>query len=167
MLDDLDGRIDIILDAGSSRHGLESTIVACLGAEPILLRSGAIPKETIESALGSRLAIPGPPGGAPRSPGQLQSHYAPRATLRLNTYEVALHEAALDFAGALSNQPAIARIDLSPAGNLTEAAARLFASIRELDASGALVIAVAPIPDQGLGAAINDRLSRAAAPTYG
>ena len=167
VLEDLDGRIDGILDAGPSRHGLESTIVACLGAEPVLLRPGAIAKEAIESALGATLGAGGPSGAVPRAPGQLQSHYAPHAMLRLNAHEVGAAEAALDFAGALSDQPAVVRIDLSPSGDLTEAAARLFAAIRELDASGARSIAVAPIPNEGLGAAINDRLGRAAAPRDG
>lgn len=162
---DLDGRIEWILDAGPCRHGLESTIVACLGDRPALLRPGALPREAIEAALGRALAAPGPaPGGAPNAPGQLASHYAPRARLRLNAAAAGHDEAALDFGGVLAAGPGQARLDLSPRGDLVEAAANLFACLRALDATGAAAIAVAPIPERGLGAAINDRLRRAAAP---
>jgi L-threonylcarbamoyladenylate synthase len=94
----------------------------------------------------------------------LASHYAPRAALRLEALEASSDEAALDFAGALRASGAALRLDLSPSGDLTEAAANLFAFLRTLDQSGAKTIAVAPIPTDGLGAAINDRLRRAAAP---
>jgi len=93
------------------------------------------------------------------APGALASHYAPRARLRLNAQTAPAGAAALDFAGALG-----ARLDLSPGGDLRQAAANLFAHLRALDATGADVIYVAPIPETGLGAAINDRLRRAAAP---
>ena len=163
---DLDGRIDWILDAGSSRHGLESTIVACLGAGPTLLRAGALPEATIEAALGRPLAAPPPSetAGAPSAPGRLASHYAPRARLRLDAIALAPEEAALDFAGVLMGAGGGTRLDLSAAGDLSEAAANLFAHLRALDATGAASIAVAPIPERGLGVAINDRLRRAAAP---
>lgn len=164
VLADLDGRIDWILDAGPTRHGLESTIVACLSqGPPTLLRPGAIPREALEGALGGPLVAGRDPEAAPSAPGQLRSHYAPRATLRLDAHEVRPGEAALDFAGALSHQPALAYVDLSGVGDLTEAASRLFASLRELDESGAAFVAVAPIPVSGLGEGINDRLQRAAA----
>jgi L-threonylcarbamoyladenylate synthase len=162
VLADLEGRIDWILDGGPSRHGLESTIVACLDA-PSLLRPGAIPREAIEAALGLPLGSSAASGMAPNAPGQLDSHYAPRASVRLEAAEARPDEAALDFAGALAGGAWLARLDLSPAGDLVEAASNLFAHLRALDASGARTIAAAPIPRRGLGAAINDRLQRAAA----
>jgi len=103
----------------------------------------------------------------PIAPGQLASHYAPRARLRLDARSLQADEAALDFAGALADAGAAAWLDLSPSGDLDEAAAHLFAYLRALDDRGAARIAVAPIPERGLGAAINDRLRRAAAPRDG
>jgi L-threonylcarbamoyladenylate synthase len=165
VLADLDGRIDLILDAGPTSLGLESTIVACLGETPRLLRHGAVPQEALEAVLGRALgAYERAPGAAPLAPGLLASHYAPRAGLRLAATDAAPFEAALDFGGALSASAAATRLDLSPAADLAEAAANLFAHLRLLDASGLSMIAVAPIPATGLGAAINDRLRRAAAP---
>ena len=162
--DDLDGRVDWILDAGPCPLGVESTIVACLGGALRLLRPGAIPAEAIEAAAGERLQAAGPEAGAaPMAPGALASHYAPAAPVRLEAFELRKGEAALDFAGALQDGAA-GRLDLSPAGNLAEAAANLFAFLRRLDALRPAGIAVAPIPETGLGAAINDRLRRAAAP---
>jgi L-threonylcarbamoyladenylate synthase len=161
---DLDGRIDWILDGGPCRYGLESTIVACLGRRPQLLRPGAITREAIESAFGSPVDSSSAPRTAPNAPGQLASHYAPKAELRLGAVDTAADEAALDFGGSLKRGAASARLDLSPSGDLIEAASRLFSYLRALDAAGATRIAVAPIPEQGLGAAINDRLRRAAAP---
>jgi L-threonylcarbamoyladenylate synthase len=163
---DLDGRIDWILDGGPARRGVESTIVACLDGRPRLLRPGALTRERIEAALGVALDDAAP-SGAPIAPGQLASHYAPRARLRLGARELAADEAALDFAGALAHWGATARLDLSPSGDLEEAAAHLFAYLRALDESGAARIAAAPIPERGLGVAINDRLRRAAAPRKG
>ena len=161
---DLDGRVDLILDAGPCRHGLESTIVACLGPRPELLRPGAVTREKIEAALGSSIDTRSATRTAPNAPGQLASHSAPRAELRLGAASVSAEEAALDFGGALEGGSPRARLDLSPAGDLVEAASHLFSYLRALDASGAARIAVAPIPAHGLGAAINDRLRRAAAP---
>jgi len=163
---DLDGRIDWILDGGPARRGVESTIVACLGGRPRLLRPGALTRERIEAALGVAL-VEAAPGGAPIAPGQLAAHYAPRARLRLGARESADDEAALDFGGALAHSGATMRLDLSPSGDLEEAAAHLFAYLRALDDSGAARIAVAPIPERGLGVAVNDRLRRAAAPREG
>ena len=165
VLEDLDGRIDLILDAGPTQVGLESTIVACLGGAPRLLRYGAIAKEAIEAALGFTIGGQGSEEGeAPLAPGLLASHYAPRASMRLEAREAAPFEAALDFGGALQASAAGARLDLSPTSDLIEAAANLFAHLRALDGAGFSVIAVATIPTHGLGAAINDRLRRAAAP---
>ncbi|THD42708.1 MAG: threonylcarbamoyl-AMP synthase [Bradyrhizobium sp.] len=161
VLADLDGRIDWILDGGSTPLGVESTIVACLGGPPRLLRPGALARERIEAELGVALARQSE-AGAPLAPGMLASHYAPRARLRLEAHDVGRNEAALDFAGALG--VSTSRLDLSPDGDLDEAAANLFAYLRALDAGGAARIAVAPIPERGLGVAINDRLRRAAAP---
>jgi L-threonylcarbamoyladenylate synthase len=161
---DLDGRIDFILDAGPCRHGLESTIVACLGGRPQLLRPGALTREAIESALGSPIESSSTPRTTPSAPGQLASHYAPRAELRLGAASASAEEAALDFGGALEGGGVSARLDLSPSGDIVEAASHLFSYLRALDVAGAARIAVAPIPEHGLGAAINDRLRRAAAP---
>jgi L-threonylcarbamoyladenylate synthase len=154
---DLDGRIPLVLDAGPCDWGVESTVVACLGGAPRLLRPGAVAREEIEAVLGYAL-VEGGAGEALVAPGALASHYAPRALIRLNA-SAPSGGVALDFAGQMGEG-----LDLSPAGDLKEAAANLFAYLRALDASGAPVIAVAPIPERGLGAAINDRLRRAAAP---
>jgi L-threonylcarbamoyladenylate synthase len=160
---DLDGRVDWILDGGPCCYGLESTIVACLSGRPQLLRPGAITCEAIESALGSPIESGGAPQTAPNAPGQLASHYAPSAELRLDADGASSDEAVLDFGDSLKGAPG-ARLDLSPSGDLIEAASHLFSYMRALDAAGAMRIAVAPIPAHGLGAAINDRLRRAAAP---
>jgi L-threonylcarbamoyladenylate synthase len=168
VLADLDGRIDLILDDGPTSLGVESTIIACLGGAARLLRHGAIPREAIEALLGVAVdARETATGAAPLAPGLLASHYAPRARLRLEAREAAPGEAALDFGGTLSGGAAGARLDLSPASDLTEAAAHLFGYLRALDDMGLPTIAVAPIPTDGLGAAINDRLRRAAAPRDG
>lgn len=159
--DDLDGLIDCVLDAGPTEVGLESTIVACLDGEVALLRPGGVAREAIEALLGRRLADPAPDDASPRAPGQLLSHYAPRSRVRLAARHLEADEAGLDFAGQFGNGDRI--LDLSPNGNLTEAAANLFRHLRALDRYGAGTIAVAPIPETGLGEAINDRLRRAAA----
>ena len=164
VLADLDGRVDFILDGGPCRHGLESTIVGCLGPRPQLLRPGAITREAIESALRAPIESSGDARAAPNAPGQLASHYAPKAALRLGAAHVSADEAALDFGGALKGASPGARLDLSPSGDLVEAASHLFSYLRALDATGPERIAVAAIPEHGLGAAINDRLRRAAAP---
>jgi L-threonylcarbamoyladenylate synthase len=161
---ELDGRVDRILDGGPSRHGVESTVVACLSGWPQLLRPGVVTREAIESVLGSPIDLTSPARAAPNAPGQLASHYAPKAELRLGAVDASADEAALDFGGSLTCGAASERLDLSPSGDLLEAASHLFSYLRALDASGAARIAVAPIPEHGLGAAINDRLRRAAAP---
>jgi len=164
VLADLDGRIDAIIDGGATEVGLESTIVACLGGAPRLLRPGGVPRERIEDVLGRPLAEHSDEA-APRAPGMLASHYAPRARVRLEASEIAAGEAALLFgAEPLRGQErAMASLNLSETGDLVEAAAHLFAHLRALDATGAETIAVAPIPAHALGEAINDRLRRAAA----
>lgn len=154
--DQMTGRIDGIVAAGACRVGLESTIVATRPV-PTLLRAGGLPTEAIEAALGFELAQAGE-AAAPTSPGQLASHYAPKGTVRLNADSVAEGEVLLGF-GAVD-----AAVNLSPSGDLVEAAARLFDALHQLNAMGAEKIAVSPIPERGLGRAINDRLRRAAAP---
>jgi L-threonylcarbamoyladenylate synthase len=169
---DLGGRIDLVVDGGPTPIGVESTIVACLGADAMLLRPGGVSRGAIAEALGAPLAAaPQPPAGeaggeGPMAPGLLASHYAPRARLRLDAETVAAGEALLAFGPALpaGATQAAAVLNLSPAGDLIEAAANLFAHLRALDAAGAAAIAVMPIPHTGLGEAINDRLARAAAP---
>jgi L-threonylcarbamoyladenylate synthase len=160
---DLDGRIDIILDAGPSPLGLESTIVACLGETPKLLRPGALPIEALEAFIGAPLGKGLDDAGAPLAPGALASHYAPKAKVRLHARSLRPGEAGLDFAGALGTTPGAPVLELSESGDLKEAAANLFAHLRALDALNVATIAVAPIPETGLGLALNDRLRRAAA----
>ncbi|QRG06408.1 threonylcarbamoyl-AMP synthase [Xanthobacter dioxanivorans] len=167
VMEDLGGRIDAVLDGGPAPVGVESTILDVTGAVPVLLRPGGLAREVIEAALGHPLARPGRADDArPVAPGRLASHYAPRARLRLDAGDVAPGEALLTFAGALppGADRAAQVIDLSPSGDLTEAAARLYGALRGLDASGCAAIAVVPLPHEGLGEAIADRLARAAAP---
>ena len=163
--EDLGERVSMILDGGPTSHGLESTVLDVTRPGVVtLLRPGAVPREAIEAALGSKLSS-GPESDDmhPSSPGQLASHYAPNAAMRLDAIDVRAGEALLAFGGDVP-QTSGPSINLSSAGDLVEAAAGLFAALRELDRSGATTIAVMPIPDEGLGEAINDRLRRAAAP---
>jgi L-threonylcarbamoyladenylate synthase len=146
--------VDLILDGGTTPLGLESTVIGFDGEMPVLLRPGAIAREAIEAVTGPLAAA----GTTIRSPGQLESHYAPRAALRLNAREKEIGEVLLGFGPSPG-----ARLNLSPTGDLKEAAANLFAMLHELDRQGSR-IAVAAIPDTGLGEALNDRLRRAAAP---
>ena len=170
---DLDGRIDLIVDGGPTPVGLESTIVCCpdpsLGG-PTMLRPGGLPRGEIERVLGCELGLaPLAAGDAPSAPGMLASHYAPHTRLRLNAGVVRRDEALLAFGPNLPEDAEAARAqrNLSPRGDLVEAAANLFSHLRALDAVGAPAIAVMPIPSDGLGEAINDRLTRAAAPKPG
>ena len=152
----LSGRIDAVIDGGGCGVGLESTIIGCDG-DPVLLRAGGLPAEAVEDCLGQRLLRQTDPA-QPSAPGQLASHYAPRGRLRLNATSAEAGEILLGFG------PVDAVLNLSETGDLTEAAANLFGHLHQLDALGASHIAVSPIPDHGLGRAINDRLQRAAAP---
>jgi L-threonylcarbamoyladenylate synthase len=163
---DLSGRVDLILDGGATALGLESTIVACVGDTPALLRPGGLAREEIEAELGMPLVTPRSDPQAPTSPGQLASHYAPRARLRLDADAVKPGEALLAFGRARPSAAdvAVTSVNLSLTADLIEAAANLFSHLRALDQSGARTIAVMPIPHEGLGEAINDRLGRAAAP---
>ncbi|HEV7325998.1 MAG TPA: L-threonylcarbamoyladenylate synthase [Bosea sp. (in: a-proteobacteria)] len=161
---DLDRRIDAVLDAGPTAVGVESSIVACLGGAPRLLRPGGVPRAALEAAIGQALVIVEEGGTAPLAPGLLASHYAPRAAVRLDAEAPRPGEAWLGFGPEPSQASPALTFNLSPAGDLTEAAANLFAAMRHLDDQRPATIAVAPIPMHGLGEAINDRLRRAAAP---
>ena len=155
--DDLGRAVDTILDGGATQAGLESTIVAFAPA-PTLLRPGGLAREDIEAVLGHRLQDYRETGVL--SPGQLASHYAPRAGLRLDATACETGEVLLAFGPGAPE----GALNLSPSGDLREAAANLFAYLRALDARGPAQIAVMPIPRYGLGEAIDDRLRRASAP---
>ncbi|MBZ6075936.1 L-threonylcarbamoyladenylate synthase [Microvirga puerhi] len=165
VLGDLDGRISAVLDGGETPVGVESTIVSCLDGVPRLLRPGGVTRESIEAVIGRKLETASEPGDNPVAPGMLASHYAPRARVRLGATTIHPGEAALLFGPNLpaGSKDAAAILNLSESGDLAEAAAHLFSFLRRLDVTGAGVIAVSPIPEIGLGEAINDRLQRAAA----
>jgi L-threonylcarbamoyladenylate synthase len=145
----------VALDGGPCAIGLESTVVAVLDGPVRLLRPGAVTRAQLEQLVGP-LAQAG--SDARRAPGRLARHYAPEAPLRLDAAESRPGEAFIGFGGVGAASP----LNLSPAGDLAEAAARLFAVLRTADAGRPAAIAVAPIPEEGLGEAINDRLRRAA-----
>ncbi|MEL7343536.1 MAG: L-threonylcarbamoyladenylate synthase [Pseudomonadota bacterium] len=151
----LGGAVDAVLDAGPCRVGVESTILAT-GARPRLLRAGGLTLETLENTLGHTIAQDTDPS-MPEAPGQLVSHYAPKAHLRLNAQTARPGEVMIGFG------PMKAELNLSASGDLTQAAATLFDCLHALDAMDARAAAVSPIPETGLGLAINDRLRRAAA----
>jgi L-threonylcarbamoyladenylate synthase len=154
----LGGAVDMIVDGGRCRVGLESTVVQFDGKAVRLLRPGGLPRQEIERVLGQRLDTP-KPGTTLHSPGLLDSHYAPHAGLRLNAIEPIVGESYIGF-----GKHAFGPHSLSKTGDLIEAAANLFKVLHEVDALNPGRIAVAPIPVHGLGEAINDRLRRAAAP---
>jgi L-threonylcarbamoyladenylate synthase len=164
---DLAGRIELIVDGGPVAVGVESTVVGCFDA-PMLLRPGGVPRAEIERVLGRTLAQPPADAGTdsvqPLAPGMLTSHYAPRARVRLNAHVLEPGEALLAFGlGAISGIDAASTVmNLSERGDVAEAAANLFGHLRALDGKGVRTIAVMPIPNEGLGEAINDRLRRAA-----
>jgi L-threonylcarbamoyladenylate synthase len=171
VLAELSGRIAAVLDGGPCAVGLESTVLDLTSRGAVLLRPGGVPVEAIEAVIGP-VGRPLPLAAAEasrslRSPGMLLSHYAPALPVRLGATAVAGDEALLAF-GPAPLPGAGAMWNLSPSGDLAEAAARLFAGLRWLDSEGrrcGLVrIAAMPVPADGLGAAINDRLARAAAP---
>lgn len=166
--EDFRSDVPLILDGGTTVHGLESTVVDVSRFDGVrLLRPGAVTRGALQAVLMGPLAEdPVANEAAPTSPGQLASHYAPNAALRLDATAVHPGEALLAFGGAplASDGPTI---NLSASGNLAEAAAALFASLRTLDSTGVATIAVMPIPEHGIGEAINDRLRRAAAPRAG
>lgn len=156
--------VDLILAAGNSGVGLESTVLDLSGDEPVILRPGAVTPDDIERVLGKKPAIDDGAHDKPKSPGQLLRHYAPATKLRLNAKGPEDGEAFLAFGPTMLTR---AKLDpsvknLSANGDLHEAAANLFSFLHDLDKGGYTMIAVSSIPDQGLGLAINDRLKRAA-----
>ncbi len=164
--DDLGERIRLILDGGAAPVGVESTIIKVEGDTVRLLRPGGVPAEAIERVAGVTLLRPEAAGAAIEAPGMLASHYAPEAAVRLDATTIAPGEAVIRFGhDAIAGiEEAKAVFDLSPSGDLGEAAANLFDMLKRADTVGAVRIAVTPIPNRGLGEAINDRLQRAAAP---
>ncbi|VIO79581.1 Threonylcarbamoyl-AMP synthase [Bradyrhizobium ivorense] len=164
---DLAGRIDLIIDGGPVEVGVESTIVGCF-SDPVLLRPGGLTRDEIERVLGHPLLSPPPEAESdsaqPIAPGMLASHYAPRTPVRLNASDVHVGEALLAFGSGKVARSECASVvmNLSTRGDLAEAAANLFGYLRTLDKRNADAIAVMPIPEDGLGEAINDRLRRAA-----
>jgi L-threonylcarbamoyladenylate synthase len=160
---DLVGVDVLIIDGGAAPLGVESTVVTVADGQVVLLRPGGVTAEAIERVTGQRPLRSTAGADRPTSPGQLASHYAPRASVRLDATHIAADEALLAF-GPVVPRHAGPSVNLSARGDLTEAAANLFAALRTLDASGAAAIAAMPIPHAGLGEAINDRLRRAAAP---
>ena len=168
VIDDLGGRIDLIINGGPAAVGVESTIVALLD-RPLLLRPGGLPREEVRRVLGQDpddVPLGGMEPDSLIAPGMIASHYAPRAALRLNATDVKPGEALLAFGPHLPKgaEKAVRVLNLSPAADLVEAAANLFSDLRTLDAAEAKTIAVMKVPFDGLGEAINDRLARAAAP---
>lgn len=155
----LGGKVAAILDGGRCEVGVESTVVSFLADGPKLLRPGGLPRADIERVAGLSFAVESH-AARPHAPGQLLSHYAPRAELRLHADAPRPGEAYLGFGPLHKNGP----FTLSASGDLVEAAAGLFRLLHDIDATGVTRIAVAPIPHHGLGEAINDRLQRAAAP---
>jgi L-threonylcarbamoyladenylate synthase len=170
VLNGLAGRIDAVLDSGPCAIGIESTVLDLSGTEPVLLRPGSVMVDDLEARIGPIVrAQPHTVGGAIRSPGLMASHYAPSLPVRLDATSVADDEALLAFGPPLRGGRC--QFQLSESGSSTEAAAHLFEGLRRLDADGVRLgasrIAVMPVPDSGLGSAINDRLQRAAAPRVG
>lgn len=161
---DLGTRIPLIVNGGPTPVGVESTILKVEDGRLLLLRAGGVTAEEIEAATGQKVERGA--GGRIEAPGMLASHYAPDARVRLNATEVLPGEALLAFGPvrAKGAERAKAVLNLSAAGDLGEAATNLFSHLQALDDSGASMIAAEPVPHHGLGAAINDRLSRAAAP---
>ena len=151
-------RAGLIIDGGPCRVGVESTVLDLSTPIPTLLRPGGITADQLGTVLGQQPQSAQADASAPKSPGMLESHYAPALTVRLNAEKARASEAFLGF-GAMD-----CTLNLSPTGDLEEAAAHLFAMMRALDRAPFTALAVAPIPEHGLGAAINDRLRRAAAP---
>jgi L-threonylcarbamoyladenylate synthase len=165
---DLGHALDFVIDAGPCEVGIESTIIGLTDEHVMLLRPGGLASEEIESVLQTKVRTPASNNQpeAPAAPGMLTSHYAPNAQMRLHARAVAPNEALLSFGvdPIEGRESALAEANLSPSGDLVEAAAQLFQAMRTLDSYGAKTIQVQDIPNTGLGEAINDRLRRAAAP---
>jgi L-threonylcarbamoyladenylate synthase len=164
--DDFGDRLELVLDAGPAVVGLESTILRVEGETIRLLRPGGLDLEAVERLTGRPVIRNEKAGAAIEAPGMLASHYAPDAPVRLEARDVRPGEVLIRFGGAAlpGERDAALVLDLSPAGDLAEAAANLFGYMKRADALGAASIAFSPIPAVGLGEAINDRLQRAAAP---
>ncbi len=168
----LGDKVDMILAAGASSVGVESTVVDLSDGAPVILRPGAVTAEEISEVLGEKIIYDTGDAAKPKSPGLLLKHYAPKIPLRMNAIDLNPGEALLGFSslrfmgvkggGAALNLPESQRRNLSEEGDLHQAASNLFAMLRELDKPEHAAIAVMPIPDTGLGVAINDRLKRAA-----
>ncbi len=156
--DELGDAVALILDGGACEVGLESTVLDMSGETPVLLRPGGVPLEELEEALGRKIELAGA-GATIASPGMLESHYAPGLPLRMEAAGAEAGEALLGFGPAPD-----ATLNLSQSGDLREAAANLFAMLRTLDRPDFTAVAVMPVPEKGLGRAINDRLRRATAP---
>lgn len=163
VVESLGDRVPLVLAAGRCAVGVESTVLDLSTPVPALLRPGAVLREDIERLIGPVVTPTGTPD-APKSPGQMLSHYAPDAVVHLNALNARDDEAFLTFGPDEFARGGAERLNLSPGGDLAEAAANLFAFLRRLDKPGVSGIAVMPIPETGLGEAINDRLRRAAAP---
>ena len=159
---DLGDKVEFVIDGGACPVGVESTVLSLLEDRPRILRPGAVTAEALSAALKEPVPIEqgAEDATAPRSPGRLLSHYAPTLPVRLEAASAAPGEALLGFGPSAPKDA----LNLSPAGDLQEAAANLFAMLRQLDDPRHRAIAVMPVPDTGLGIAINDRLRRAAAP---
>ncbi|MFA5040613.1 MAG: L-threonylcarbamoyladenylate synthase [Bdellovibrionales bacterium] len=159
----LGDKVDLILAGGRTQIGVESTVLNLISPSPTILRPGGITQEQLEAALGQKISLyEAASTNAPPSPGMLASHYAPHLPVRLNVTTVSPNEAFLAFGAEGSVKGGKKRLNLSPTGDLNEAAANLFAMLRDLDNPSCSGIAVASIPNIGLGVAINDRLKRAA-----
>lgn len=157
VFESLGGKIDLILDGGQCQVGVESTIIDVCGKDVVMLRAGGVSKEDLESFLGEKVLISHGNPDMPSSPGQLLRHYAPRHTLRINVTEPEADEFFIGFGSCARDG-----LNLSPKGDLCEAAANLFAYMRLADSQDQFdKIAMAPIPETGLGLAINDRIRRA------
>ncbi|WP_310621014.1 L-threonylcarbamoyladenylate synthase [Flexibacterium corallicola] len=163
---DLERHLSWVIDGGATSVGIESTIISLIGERPTLLRPGGIARTHIEEILGEPLATAGSDDSAPQAPGMLSSHYAPDNPIRLDATALLDEDVLITFGAAtIENSERAKRvINLSPAGDLTEAAANLFSALRKADRESKGKIAISPIPTTGLGEAINDRLKRAAAP---
>lgn len=163
---DLGSKLSLIIDGGPCAVGLESTIVKVENGAIRLLRPGGLAASEIEATTGLTLQRPPSAGAAIEAPGMLASHYAPAARVRLDATHVAPGEVLIRFGGRriAGEDQALLVLDLSETGDLTEAAANLFAFMKRADATGASTLAFAPVPGDGLGEAIRDRLERAAAP---
>lgn len=160
--EELGDRVSMVLDGGACSVGIESTVVNATGSTPTILRPGSVTPAQLSQALGEPVTL-AQEGSTISAPGMLASHYAPGTPVRLNAARVDGTEALLAFGNPVP-EGAAATLNLSPTGDLQEAAANLFRMLRALDARNAKRIAVMPIPDVGLGLAINDRLKRAATP---